>query len=193
MVTAPDGGAVTTDDETLAACLRELRDYGVPAGQSRSNAGVVWPGGHNWRPSELSMAMVAHRLNDLDQWVSRAREVTGRLHATMDRIGLWRQRATETAEPAWHKLRFGPPGWEPQRSRRLEKGLAAAGVPTHRWGELPLHHHPAFRGDGELKLPRAESAAAGTLCLGTEKCPPMTWTDDEVEQVCHILETIIES
>jgi perosamine synthetase len=193
MVTAPDGGAVTTDDEALATCLRELRDYGVPAGQSRSNAGVLWPGGHNWRPSELSMAMVAYRLDSLDRWVSRARDVTDRLHATLDRIGLWRQHAPEGAEPAWHKVRFGPPDWEPQRSRRFERGLAAAGVPTHRWGELPLHRHPAFRGHDQPKLQTAETAAAGTLCLGTEACPPMTWNDDEVEQVCRILETITES
>jgi perosamine synthetase len=192
MVTAPDGGAVTTDDEELAARLRELRDYGIPAGQSRSNAGVVWPGGHNWRPSELSMAMVAHRLNSLDHWVTRARDVTERLHSTMDRIGLWRQRAPEGAEPAWHKLRFGPPAWQPEASRRYERELAAAGVPTHRWGELPLHQHPAFRGEDRPKLPTAEAAATGTLCLGTEACPPMTWNDDEVEQVCRILETITE-
>lgn len=188
MVTAPDGGAVTTDDDELAVRLRELRDYGVPAGQSRSNAGVVWPGGHNWRPSELSMAMVAHRLDDLESWVSRARDVTERLHASLDAAGLWHQQAPEGAEPAWHKVRFGPPDWRPERSRHLERRLADAGVPTHRWGELPLHQHPAFRGPDKTKLPMAEAAAAGTLCLGTEASPPMTWNDDEVEQVCRILE-----
>ncbi|MEV4677015.1 DegT/DnrJ/EryC1/StrS family aminotransferase [Actinomadura sp. NPDC049382] len=200
MVTAPDGGAVTTSDPALADRLRELRDYGVPAGEHRSNAGVRWPGGHNWRPSELSMAMVAHRLDDLDARVARARDVTDRLHKTMDGLGLWRQHAPDGTEPGWHKVRFGAPGLDPGEARRMADALAAAGVPTHRWGALPLHRHPAFGGPGgpdlpgtdRPDLPGTDRAAAGTLCLGTEACPPMTWNDDEVEQVCTLIETIAE-
>jgi dTDP-4-amino-4,6-dideoxygalactose transaminase len=193
LIAAPDGGAVTTGDAGIAERLRELRDYGVPAGESRSNAAVVRAGGHNWRPSELSMAMVAHRLDGLDRWTARARAVTGRLHEAMDRIGLWRQSAGEAAEPAWHKIRFGAPGWAPEEAARMERDLAKAGIPTHRWGLVPLNRHPAFGGSGRAGPPVAEAAAAGTLCLGTEAAPPMTWNDDEVEQVCRILETIIGS
>ncbi|MFI0367312.1 DegT/DnrJ/EryC1/StrS family aminotransferase [Actinomadura sp. 1N219] len=192
MVTAPDGGAVTTSDPALADHMRELRDYGVPAGRSRSNAGVVWPGGHNWRPSELSMVMVGHRLGRLGHWTARSREVTGRLHAALDRAGLWRQHVPAGAEPGWHKVRFGAPDWNPRAAGRMERALAEAGVPTHRWGAVPVHRHPAFRPDGQPPRPVAERAAAGTLCLGTEACPPMTWTDDEVDQVCVLLETIRE-
>ncbi|WP_141584112.1 DegT/DnrJ/EryC1/StrS family aminotransferase [Actinomadura sp. WMMA1423] len=191
LIAAPDGGAVTTGDAGLAERLRELRDYGVPAGRSRSNAAVVRAGGHNWRPSELSMAMVAHRLDGLDRWAARARAVTARVHEALDRTGLWRQRAGDAAEPAWHKIRFGAPGWAPQEAARMEGALARAGVPTHRWGLVPLHHHPVF--GGSAGAPVAEAAAAGTLCLGTEAAPPLTWNDDEVEQVCRILETIIGS
>jgi perosamine synthetase len=193
MVAAPDGGAVTTDDAELNGRLRELRDYGVPAGQNRSNGTVLLPGGHNWRPSELTMVMVAQRLEGLARWVSRSRDVADRLHATMDELGLWRQCAPEGAATAWHKIRFGPADWSPERLGELEQTLADAGVPTHRWCMVPLHQHPAFRPQHPLDLPAAESAATGTLCLGTEACPPMTWTDDEIERVCQILETTIES
>ncbi len=190
MIAAPDGGAVTTDDAGVAERLRELRDYGVPAGESRSNGAVRWPGGHNWRPTESSMAMVAHRLEDLDRWAARARDVTGRLHAAMDRIGLWRQHAPEPAGTAWHKVRFGPAGLDPARAEEMERALAGAGVPTHRWGRIPLNRHPAFNGSGrQAGTPVADAVAAGTLCLGTEATPPMTFNDDEVEQVCRILET----
>ena len=193
MVTAPDGGAVTTADPAIADHLRELRDYGVPAGRSRSNAGVVWPGGHNWRPSELSMVMVAQRLEGLDGWVSRSRDVTDRLHKTMDQLGLWRQHAPDGTEPGWHKVRFGPRDGDPERADRMRSALDAAGVPTPRWGTLPLHRHPAFMtSDHSATLPATERAAAGTLCLGTEASPPMTWNDDEIEQVCTQMETIAE-
>jgi perosamine synthetase len=194
MVAAPDGGAVTTDDAGIAERLRELRDYGVPAGASRSNGAVERPGGHNWRPSELSMAMVAHRLDGLDRWAARAREVTARLHAAMDRLGIWRQRTPEPGGTAWHKVRFGPPDRAAGRAAGMERTLAAAGVPTHRWGGVPLNRHPAFNGPGHpAGTPVAERVAAGTLCLGTEAAPPMTWSDDEVDRVCHILETSIGS
>lgn len=195
MVAAPDGGAVTTDDADLAGRLRELRDYGVPAGESRSNGAVRWPGGHNWRPTEPSMAMVAHRLDGLDRWVARARAVTGRLHEAADAAGLWRQRAPESAGTAWHKVRVGAPGKDPGRTDELAAALALSGVPTHRWGRIPLNRHPAFTSGpgGPPETPAADAAAAGTLCLGTEASPPMTWNDDEVEQVCRILETIIGS
>ncbi|QXJ22375.1 DegT/DnrJ/EryC1/StrS family aminotransferase [Actinomadura graeca] len=193
LIAAPDGGAVTTDDAGIAGRLRELRDYGVPAGGSRSNSAVIWAGGHNWRPTELTMAMVAHRLERLDRWAERARQVTERVHRTLDGAGLWRQSAGEAARPAWHKIRFGAPGWDPGRADGIERSLNEAGVPTHRWGLVPLHRHPAFGGGtggtGSGGLPVTEAAAAGTLCLGTEAVPPMTWTDDEVEQVCRILET----
>ncbi|MFI0454591.1 DegT/DnrJ/EryC1/StrS family aminotransferase [Actinomadura sp. 6N118] len=189
LIAAPDGGAVTTGDAGLAGRLRELRDYGVPAGESRSNAAVVWAGGHNWRPTEPSMAMVAHRLERLEGWASRARDVTDRVHRTLDTIGLWRQSPGEAARPAWHKIRLGPPGWDREHAARIEQALAEAGVPTHRWGLVPLHRHPAFTPAGGAELPVTEAAAAGTLCLGSEAAPPMTWTDDEVEQVCRILET----
>ncbi|MFV2173172.1 DegT/DnrJ/EryC1/StrS family aminotransferase [Actinomadura sp. LOL_016] len=193
LVCAPDGGAVTTDDDAVAGRLRELRDYGVPAGESRSNGAVAHPGGHNWRPSELTMAMVAHRLERLDDLAARAGAVAKHFHAALDELGLWRQAAGEHAEPAWHKIRFGFPGWDPERCAEAERALAEAGVPTHRWGLRPLHHHPAFRGPGTPDLPVAETAAAGTLCLGTEQNPPAAWTDDEVARVCHLLETITGS
>lgn len=191
MVPAPDGGAATTDDLALAERLRELRDYGVPRTEHRSNGGVVWAGGHNWRPSELSMVMVAVRLENLSRWVHRAHEVTERLHRTFDELGLWRQHAPPGSMPAWHKVRFGPTNKDARLADVWERRLAEVGIPTHRWGRLPLHRHPVSSPNSE-RLPVTDATAEGTLCLGTEACPPMTWNDDEVEQVCRVVEVIAE-
>ncbi|WP_433242579.1 DegT/DnrJ/EryC1/StrS family aminotransferase [Actinomadura nitritigenes] len=193
MVAAPDGGAVTTDDPDVARLLHQLRDYGIDdTSGGRANGAVSHPGGHNWRPSELSMAMVAHRLTALPYWTDRARHTAYRLHAGLDRLGLWRQRAPEGTDPAWHKIRIGPAGQDPAAAQRLAAGLTDAGVPTHAWGRHPLHRHPAFATALARRLPVTDRAAAGTFCLGTEACPPMTWTDDEIDEVIDTLETLTE-
>ncbi|WP_160161181.1 DegT/DnrJ/EryC1/StrS family aminotransferase [Actinomadura sp. K4S16] len=195
LVAAPDGGAVTTDDPDLARILRQLRDYGVYAtGRERSNGVVTHPGGHNWRPSELSMAMVAHRLQRLPYWADRARHAARRLHPALDRLGYWRQHAAPGTDPAWHKIRIGPPDQDPDAARQLARRLADAGVPTHRWGAHPLHLHPVHhtRDRPRPDLPATARAAAGTICLGTERCPPMTWTCDEIDEVIDTLDILTE-
>jgi perosamine synthetase len=193
LAAAPDGGAVTTSNPDVAAMLRMLRDYGIAAtpGQARANGTVVHAGGHNWRPSELSMTLASSRLQDLHGHVQRAREVTERVSLTLTGLGLWQQKALLGHGPAWHKIRFGPPGMDPARCRRIEQALTAAGVETHRWGAVPLHRHPAFTRPGQQRLPVAETATAGTLCLGTEACPPWTWNDTEAEHVCQTIERTI--
>lgn len=191
LVTAPDGGAITTGDAGLATELRSLRDYGVPPGRSRSSATVVRPGGHNWRPSEISMALVANRLLELPTLTEQAAIAASAVHDVLDEIGLWRQQAPPGAEPAWHKIRFGPADLDPALADRWERELAGRGVPTHRWGTVPLPRHPAFGGHAE-DIPEAERVAAGTLCLGTEACPPMTWTEAELVYVRDVFHTIAE-
>lgn len=186
IVAAPDGGAVTLDDAGMAEKLRTVRNYGIPAGQSRGAGRPSMNLGHNWRPSEISMAMVAHRMNDLTHWADRSREVAAFVHAACDGVGLWRQHTPEDTEPAWHKLRIGPGGnnpWNPRAASALEARLNARGVPTHRWG-IALDRHAAQTAS---KYPVAARLEAGTFCLGTEACPPMTWTDQELQQVCDIL------
>jgi perosamine synthetase len=206
LVAAPDGGAVTTDDPALAGRLRELRDYGLPPGGARANGRVVHPLGHNWRPSELSMALVSHRLADLTALVARANRAAEVLHGAIDRAGHWRQQPLDGTQPAWHKVRMAAWGWNPDRTARLDRALNDAGVPTHRWGTAPLHTHPAYRVTGRtfpkdyeylpdgpsFGLDIAEQAGRVHFCLGTETCPPMSWTDQELDLAAAAIEATKE-
>jgi dTDP-4-amino-4,6-dideoxygalactose transaminase len=194
LITAPDGGAITCDDGNLAEELRSLRDYGmVPLNGTRGNSVAIHPGGHNWRPSELSMALVAHRFQRLDRLVQRAVETAGRFHEVFNDLGLWHQRPHAGTTPAWHKIRFALAGLpDPEAIIRWETALAQNGVPTHRWGSIPLPHHPAFATGWGSPRSVAEAVGGGTLCLGTEACPPMTWSPTEIEQVCNIIYRLAE-
>lgn len=191
LVSAPDGGAVTTDDEGLADVLRRLRDYGAEPGAFRANAKITLPG-HNWRPSELSMAIVAEELTyRLPSAAARAREVGAQLQETLADVGLWHQQVPAGTEPAFHKIRTGLPG---RSTSALRTALADVGIPTHEWGRHPLPEHPQFRGSGpEPDVTAAAELAAGTFCLGTEGCPPWTWTTGETGLVCTTIEMIMES
>ncbi|MXM67044.1 hypothetical protein GR925_27345 [Streptomyces sp. HUCO-GS316] len=191
LVSAPDGGAVTTDNGNLAEELRQLRDYGAEPGEARANALITRPG-HNWRPSELSMALVLEQLYTLPKLAARARETGDRVQETLRDCGLWHQQPPPGAAPAWHKLRTGK--LAPARSGFLRLTLTTVGMPWHDWGRTPLPAHPVFpphRPDRH-SAPQAVRLAAETFCLGTETCPPWTWTTDETDLVCATLEMITE-
>lgn len=190
LVAAPDGGAVTTDDATLAELLRRYRDYGIgdPDGAARANQPVTYPLGHNWRASEVSMCLVADQLTRLHKTAARAHVTGERIRAALVSVG-WRTQADAGARVAWQKIRTGaPPGADPYVTDWLLTHLAAAGVPTHRWG-TPLHRMRGFDiTGGHRPCPVAEEAAAFTFCIGTETSPPWTWSDDEVSAVVDTIE-----
>ncbi|PSK57961.1 UDP-4-amino-4-deoxy-L-arabinose--oxoglutarate aminotransferase [Streptomyces sp. 111WW2] len=192
LVSAPDGGAVTTDNAGLADDLRQLRDYGAEPGPARANA-LITQRGHNWRPSELSMALVTDQLRTLPALAMRARMVGTRLQTTLAEAGLWHQQTPAWVEPAWHKIRTGFYGRH--RSKALRRALDDVGMPWHDWGTIPLPEHPVFHAyRGEEPYAAVSAAlAASTFCLGTETCPPWTWTDDETDLVCATLEMITET
>lgn len=195
LVAAPDGGAVTTNDPVVHAQLRQFRDYSaVPTGEpGRANGLVHDPRGHNWRPSELTMALVSARLDRLPELAAQANRTGNLLHECIDTTTLWSQAAGYGMRPAWHKIRIGPADWaeDPDAGRRaleLRHRLHRLGIPTHVWGRFPLNEHPAYRGEGDT--PVAYRAARNTFCLGTEECPPMTWTDEEIDHVANALATV---
>lgn len=193
LVSAPDGGAVTTDNEALADELRQLRDYGAEPGPARANAPITRHG-HNWRPSELSMALVTEQLHRLPETAARAHETAETVRAALDGTGLWTQKPPDGVQAAWHKIRVGfpdPPGV--RRAQRLRDAFQAAGIPTHRWGARPLPQHPQFAAHRDTTHDVTTALAAGTFCLGTEACPPWTWTPREARLLTQHIEMIMES
>jgi dTDP-4-amino-4,6-dideoxygalactose transaminase len=92
-----DGGAVVTDDETLAAALRERRNYGSLGRYEHRSAGV------NSRLDELQAAWLHIRLERLAAHNDRRRAIARRYAERLADIpGLKLPVARLDNEPVWH-------------------------------------------------------------------------------------------
>lgn len=74
-----DGGAITTDDETLAATVRQLRQYGWG-----SKYRVERPMGRNSRLDEMQAAILREKLPRLDEWNAQRRSIAQRYNAAFE-------------------------------------------------------------------------------------------------------------
>jgi dTDP-4-amino-4,6-dideoxygalactose transaminase len=151
-----DAGAVTTDDDEIAARLRRLRNYGMRDRYEIEEAGV------NARLSEIQAAVLQLLLPRLDGW-NRARaalaEVYREAFAGHGAIAL--PTVPEWAESAWHLFAIGHPDRE-----RCARELAAAGIETLvHYPLLPHRTGPYRERWPQGSFPVAERLSARALSL----------------------------
>lgn len=92
-----DGGAVTTDDEELAAQVRLLRNYGMRNRYEIEAAGV------NSRLAEIQAAVLRAKLPHLDSWNAARATVAERYRrALAEHDAVVLPRAPAWADPVWH-------------------------------------------------------------------------------------------
>ncbi len=149
-----DAGFVTTDDDDLAAFLRQARNIGI---RDRDHCDFV---SSNSRLDALHAAILRVKLEHLAAWTARRRE-----HAAAYRQAL-----------AGH-LRLPPPEPEhgqavyhafvvrhPQRDR-LQAALQAQGIGTKVHYPIPIHRQPAFAQRAGRPLAHTDRAVAEILSL----------------------------
>lgn len=78
-----DGGAVVTNDEALAARIRQLRQYGWD-----QKYRVAVPGGRNSRLDEMQAAILRVKLPHLDRWNEQRRSIAQRYNAAFAELDL---------------------------------------------------------------------------------------------------------
>jgi dTDP-4-amino-4,6-dideoxygalactose transaminase len=151
-----DGGAITTNDKTLAERISVLRNYG-----SRVKY-VNDVQGYNSRLDPIQAAVLRVKLAHLDNWNTRRSAIAKNYHKNLVKAGLCLPFVPEWAEPAWHLFVV-------QHSQRdaLQKTLADAGVSTLIHYPIPPHLQNAYADCG-LKaghFPIAEQMAQQVLSL----------------------------
>lgn len=131
--TIGDGGAVTTNDATLAQRIRVLGNYGS---QIKYHNDVK---GYNSRLDELQAAFLHAKLPVLDAWNARRQAIAAMYLSHLDSSSLVLPHVPDWAEPVWHLFVV-----RSQQRDALQKQLGAAGVGTMIHYPIPPHLQPAY-------------------------------------------------
>lgn len=151
-----DGGALFTDDETLAARWRSIRQHG----QGEGKYDIVRVG-LNSRLDTLQAAVLLVKLAAFDDEID-ARE---RVAATYDSVlagavGLPGRLPGRRSTWAQYTIRM-------ERRDAVQAALAEQAIPTAIHYPVPMHLQPAYRayGEGPGSLPVSERLSRQVLCL----------------------------
>lgn len=151
-----DGGAVTTNDDQVAARVRALRNYGSTVKYVNEVAGF------NSRLDELQAAFLRVKLPYLDQWNRRRARVAERYRSGLINCGLGLPLPPEWAEPAWHLYVV-----RTEERDLLHKHLSDQGIGALIHYPIPPHLQQAYANLGHRKgdFPVAEQLAREVLSL----------------------------
>ena len=169
-----DGGAVLTNDASIADKVRLLRNYGSRVKYEHQATG------YNSRLDEMQAAFLRVKLGLLDDWNARRREIAGKYTEQLRDVGLGLPWVPVWAEPVWHL-------YVVQSSLRdaLRVHLEKHGVSTAIHYPIPPHQQACYAGYSNHSLPLAEALANEVLSL------PMSpfLTEQEVAQVVEAVRT----
>ena len=151
-----DGGAVTTSDPDLARRIRALGNYGSAVRYVNDERGV------NSRLDALQAAVLAVKLERLDEWNDRRRAIAAFYGEALAGTGLILPDVPDWAEPVWHLYVV-----QSTDRDRLAARLAEAGVQTLIHYPIPPHRQKAYAdlGLGAGSFPIAEQLASSDLSL----------------------------
>jgi dTDP-4-amino-4,6-dideoxygalactose transaminase len=151
-----DAGAVTSNDESLLARVRKLRDHGRTTKYEHDEIGF------GERMDTLQAAILKVKLTQLETW-TEARRAHARLYNELLADG---DMITPFESPGVRHVYHLYVIRSPRRDRMLTH-LRSRGIAAGVHYPIPLHRQPAYRklGYGEVKLPITDRAAAEVISL----------------------------
>jgi dTDP-4-amino-4,6-dideoxygalactose transaminase len=160
-----DGGALVTNDVTLAGRARELRLYGWKERYVSEEPGL------NTRLDELQAAILRVRLRRLDAENERRRQIADRYDSLLVGSGVATPAVHSGMRHVYHQYVIHCAGRDD-----LRVNLERAGIETAVLYPEPIHQQPAYRGRVGVTHPltAAEESCRTLLCL-----PMHPWLEDE--------------
>lgn len=167
-----DGGAVLTTDAHIAAKVRQLRNYGSEVKYQHQVQG------YNSRLDEMQAAFLRVKLNTLDAWNAKRREVASIYSTQIHQSDVLTPFVPEFAEPVWHLYVV-----RTRHRDALQAALQAQGVGTVIHYPVPPHLQSCYPEFANCNLPFAKLLASEVLSLPIS--PVMTR-----EQVVKVVESV---
>ena len=130
-----DGGAVTTQDDTLADRVRHLRNYGSRKKYHHEIRG------HNSRLDELQAALLRVKLKHLERWQARRLAISRVYVQGLKASPLVLPEVLSSTEPSWHLFVVCC-----HQRDQFRKKLEVDGIQTAVHYPKPPHLQPAYRG-----------------------------------------------
>jgi dTDP-4-amino-4,6-dideoxygalactose transaminase len=163
-----DGGALSTNDEEVAARARMLRNYGQSERYQHPVLGL------NSRLDELQAALLSVRLRKLDEFTLRRREIAGAYRSRLQNPKIRLLASPESREShVYHLFVICC-----NERDRLASHLKARGVETLIHYPVPVHHQPPCRDVKCDPLGLVEAERHAAVCLSIP-CHPFL-SDAEV-------------
>ena len=185
-ITTGEGGAVVTNNETLAARLRSLRNQGrTPTGEWFEHAEI----GYNYRLSELHAAMGIEQLKRIDAILVRRAEIargySDRLAARAELVLPLSQIADGKISWFVYVIRLAEKFSRAKRDAIVET-MGKRGIACARYF-APIHLQPAYKADG-FELPVSEHVAERTIALPFFN----GLSESQLDEVCRALHECVE-
>ncbi len=186
VVTALEGGLLTTNDDELATQLRFMRDYGkAPNGEDMNWLGL------SARMGEVNALVARWSLSRIDTWVERRAAIKARYYERLKAIPGVSHQAIPADRTSSHNyvVMLLDPAAAPFTRDQLYQRLKEQGVQTKRYFYPALHNQTLFK-DIEpgcsSRLPVAEQISDRSLALPMYSHMPL----DTVEEICDTILTI---
>ncbi len=162
-----EGGAVMTDDESLAKKFKMIRDHGAEQKYYHQMYG------HNYRMEGIQGAVLGVKLKHLDEWTNGRRKAAAKFKELLKDVeGIVLPKEMDYAKHVYHLfvIRIQKSEIRNQNSEKrneLQKYLGENGIATGLHYPVPLHEQPCFAHLGYKKgdFPVTEQLAECGLSL----------------------------
>ena len=171
-----EGGALTTNDDSIAKYARAARSHGQTARYEHEFVG------YNYRMQGFQGAVLRIKLRYLDRWTARRQEIAHEYRRVLANAKLGMPTDAAEDECVYHQFAI----YVTNRNSVISQ-LAAREIETAIHYPKPLHLQPAY---SSLAYPRCSFPIAERACehvLSLPVYPSMT-----AEQVAHVANSVLE-
>jgi dTDP-4-amino-4,6-dideoxygalactose transaminase len=149
-----DGGAILTNDDTIADKVKQLRNYGSKVKYQHEMLG------YNSRLDEIQAAFLRVKLSYLDQWNDQRRAIAASYTELLANTNVVLPHVPSYAEPVWHLYVV-----RSKQRDALKAHLEQRGVSTVIHYPIPPHRQVCYQEFLRETLPVADILAESVLSL----------------------------